>query len=45
MPGLCLRKIFPKVNCLTSDIPEKRNGIFSRKEDLNELPDDSTDVF
>ena len=30
---------------LNSNIPEKRYRIFWRKEDLDELPDDGTDVF
>ena len=30
---------------LNSNIPEKRYRIFQRKEDLNELPDDSANVF
>ena len=45
MPELWLRKTFPKVIFLSSNIPEKRYIIFWRKEGLDELPDDSTDVF
>ena len=45
MPELWLRKTFPKVIFLNSNIPEKRYRIFRRKEDLDELPDDITDVF
>ena len=45
MPQLWLTKTFPKVIFLNSNIPEKRYRIFWRKEDLDELPDDSTDVF
>ena len=30
---------------LNSNIPEKRHRIFRRKENLDDLPDDSTDVF
>ena len=45
MPELWLRKTFPKVIFLNSNIPEKRYRIFRRKENLDELLDDSTDVF
>ena len=45
MPELWLRKIFSKVIFLNSNIPEKRHRIFRRKENLDDLPDDSTDVF
>ena len=45
MPELWLRTTFPKVIFLNSNIPEKRYKIFRRIEDLDELPDDSTDVF
>ena len=34
-----------KVIFLNSNIPEKRYRIFRRKEGLDELPDNSTDVF
>ena len=42
MPELWIRKTFPKVIFLNSNIPEKRYRIFWRKEGLDELPDDST---
>ena len=45
MPELSLRKTFPKEAFLNSNIPEKRYRIFLRKEDLDELPYDSTDDF
>ena len=45
MPELWLRKTFSKVIFLNSNIPEKCYRFFRRKEDFDELPDDSTDVF
>ena len=45
LPELWLRKTFPKVIFLNSNIHKKRYRIFRRKEDLDKLPDDSTDVF
>ena len=45
MPELWLRQTFPKVIFLNSNIPEKPYRIFRRGEDLDELPDDITDVF
>ena len=45
MPELWLRKTFPKVMFLNSNLPECRYRIFCKKEELDELPDDSTDIF
>ena len=45
MLELWLQKTFSKVIFLNSNIPEKCYKIFRRKEDFDELPDDSTDVF
>ena len=45
MPELCLRKTFAKVIFLYSNTLEKRYRIFRRKEDFDELSDDSTDAF
>ena len=45
VPELWLRKTLPKVIFLNNNIPEKRYRIFRRKEDLDELPDNSTDVL
>ena len=41
MPELWLQKTFPEVIFLNSIIPGKYQIIFQRKEDLDELPDDS----
>ena len=45
MPKLWLQKTFPKVMFLNSNLPECRYRIFRKKEEFDELPDDSTDVF
>ena len=45
MPELCLCKIFPAIIFLSSNMPEKRYKIFKKKDENNELHDDSTDIF
>ena len=45
MPELWLRKTFPKVLFLNSNIPEKRYRIIRNKEEIDELPENSTDIF
>ena len=45
MPELWLRKTFLKVMFLNSNILERRYRIFQNKEEIDELPDDSTDIF
>ena len=45
MPELCLRKIFPKVIFLNTNLPEKRYKIFKQKNETDKLPDDSIDLF
>ena len=45
MPELWLRKTFPKVLFLNSNIPEKRYRIFRNKGEIDELPEDRTDIF
>ena len=45
MPEFWLRKTFPKVIFLNSNVPEKRYSMFRSKGDLEGLPGDSTDVF
>ena len=45
VPELWLRKIFPTVIFLSSNMPEKRYKIFKKKDKIDELPDDSTDKF
>ena len=45
IPELWLRKIFPAVIFLNSNIPEKLYKIFKKKDEIDELPDDSTDIY
>ena len=45
MPELWLRKIFPKVIFLNSNLPDKRYKIFKKRNEIDLLPDDSTDLF
>ena len=45
MPGLWLRKLFPRVIFSNSNLPEKWFRIFKKKAKIDELPDDSTDIF
>ena len=45
MPQLWLRKIFPKEVFLNSHLPDKRYKIFKKKNEIDVLPDDSTDLF
>ena len=40
-----MHKIFPAVIFLNSNIPEKRHKIFKKKDEIDELPDDNTDIF
>ena len=45
MPELWLRKTFPKVIFLDSKVSEECYRMFHRKEDLEGVPGDSTDIF
>ena len=45
MPELWLRKIFPCVIFLNSNLPKRRYRIFKKEDEIGELPDDSTDIF
>ena len=45
MPELWLRKIFPRTIFVSADFPEKRVRVAKTQEELNELDDDSTDIF
>ena len=40
-----MRKTFPQVFFANNNIPEKRFRIFLSKNEIPELPEDSTDVF
>ena len=45
MPELWLRKIFPKTVFVSTDLPEKRVRVTKAQNELDELDDDSTDIF
>ena len=45
LPELWLRKTFPKGIFLNSNMPEKRYTIFKKKCQIDELPEDSTEIF
>ena len=45
VPELWLRKIFPKVIFLNSNLPDKRYRLFKKKNEIDVLPDDNTDLF
>ena len=45
MPELWLRKIFPAIIFLNSNMLKKHYKIFKKKDEIDELPDDSTDLF
>ena len=45
MPELWLRKSYPCVNFINTNMPEKRFRVCRTEEELGQLPADSTDVF
>ena len=45
MPELWLRKIFPGIVFVSTDLPEKRVHVTKSKQKLDDLDDDSTDIF
>ena len=45
MPELWLRKIFPATVFVSTDFPEKRVRVAKTQIELDELDDDSTDIF
>ena len=45
MPELWLRKIFPKTVFVSTDLPDKRIRVAKNQQELDELEDDSTDIF
>lgn len=45
MPELWLRKIFPKTVFVSTDLPEKRLRIAKGQQELDELDNDSTDIY
>ena len=45
MPELWLRKVFPKTVFASTDLPEKRVQVAKSQPGLDELHDDSTDIY
>lgn len=45
MPELWLRKVFAKTVFLSTDLPEKRVRVVKSQKELDELHDDSTDIY
>ena len=45
MPELWLRKIFPKTVFVSTDLPEKRVRVTKTQNELDELDDESTDIY
>lgn len=45
MPELWLRKIFPGTVFVSTDLSEKRIRVSKSKQQLEDLDDDSTDIF
>ena len=45
LPKLLSQKIFPKAIFMNSNMPEKRYRIFKNKCQIDELPEDSTEIF
>ena len=45
MPELCLRKTLPKTIFVSTDLPQNRLHIPKSQDELDELEDDSTDIF
>ena len=45
MPELWHRKIFPGTVFVSTDLPEKRVHVTKSKQELEDLDDDSTDIF
>ena len=45
MPELWLRKIFPKTVFVNTNLPENRVRMTKTQEELDELDDDSVDIF
>ena len=45
MPELWLRKIFPNTVFVSTELPEKRLKVAKSQQELDELDDDSTDIY
>ena len=45
MPELFLRRVFPGVQFVNTNLPEERSKVLLTEEQLSSLPEDSTDIF
>ena len=45
LPELRLRRVFPGVQFVKTNLPEERSKILQTEEKLSSLPEDSTDIF
>ena len=45
LPELKLRRIFPAVYFVNTNLPEERVRVLLSKKELSELPDDSSNIF
>ena len=45
LPELYLRRIFPRVQLVKTNLPEERSKMLQTEEQLSSLPEDSTDFF
>ena len=45
MPELWLRKIFPATVFISTDLPDKRKRVTKTKRELDDLDDESTEIF
>ena len=45
MPELWLRKCFPAIQFVNTNLPEQRYKMFKSKEEIEEMPEDCEDVF
>ena len=45
LPELHLRRVFPGVQFVNTNLPEESSKILQNEEQLSSLPEDSTDIF
>ena len=45
LPELHLRRVFPGVQFVNTNLPEESSKILQTEEQLSSLPEDSTDIF
>ena len=45
LPELHLRRVFPGVQFVNTNLPEERSKVLLTEEQLSSLPEDSTDIF